>query len=112
MLTKDEEAELLAELHYQIEPGLTHVFRVTGPDDAESSLSAPIKLLEVNENTVPAGIMPLQFGPSPSSGFHFSSIILEVTPEEYEKIQSLELPLPDGWQIGDPIPKPPAGEVQ
>jgi hypothetical protein len=33
-------------------------------------------------------------------------VILEVTPEEYQKIQSEELALPHGWKIGDPIPRP------
>jgi len=106
MPTKEEEAKALAEKHYQVEAGMTHVFRVTGSAEAEVRPTEPIKLLEVNENTVPSGIMPLQFGPSPAAGLHYSSIILEVTPDEYQKIQTEELTLPHGWKVGDLIPKP------
>lgn len=105
MPTKDEEALELARKHYQIEPGMTQIFRITGSEDAELRPNEPIKLLEVNENTVPYGIMPIQFGPSPASGLHYSSIILEVTPEEFEKIQTNELKLPNGWTVGEPIPR-------
>ncbi len=104
--TKDEEAKELAEWHYRIEDGLTHVFRLTSTSEREVSPSEPIKLLEVNENTVASGIMPIQFGPSPASGLHYPSVILEVTPDEYEKIRREEWTLPHGWRIGGLIPKP------
>jgi hypothetical protein len=106
MPTKDAEAVALAQKHYQVETGLTHVFRITGAAEVEARPMEPIKLLEVNENTVPSGILPLQFGPSPASGLHYPCVIMEVTPDEYQKIQSAELRLPNGWQIGDLIPKP------
>ena len=50
-------------------------------------------------------IMPIEFGPAPASGVHFPSIILEVTPDEYEKIKTGELVLPNGWEIGEEIPR-------
>jgi hypothetical protein len=50
--------------------------------------------------------MPLQFGPAPASGLHYPSVIVEVTPDEYSRIQSGELKLPDGWTLGEEIPKP------
>ena len=106
MLAKDEEARHLAKKHYQVEMGLTHVFRVNGAAEVEFNPDEPIKLLEVNENTVPAGIIPIRFGPSPAAGIHYPSVIVEVTPDEYEKIQSEELKLPNNWKIGDLIPRP------
>jgi hypothetical protein len=110
MPTKDEEAKELARKHYQVETGLTHVFRITGSAEVEVRPNEPIKLLEVNENTVPSGIMPIQFGPSPASGVNHPSIIVEVTPDEFQKIQNQQLELPHGWKIGDSIPKPAAEE--
>ena len=65
----------------------------------------PIKLLEVNEATVAAGVMPLHFGPVPASGIPFASVIVEVTPIEFEKIKADELKLPDGWVLGQELPK-------
>ncbi len=105
MPTKDEEAQSLAQKHYEVEPGLTQIFRMTATADAEVRAAEPIKLLEVNENTVPSGILPIQFGPSPASGLHYSSVILEVTPDEFRKIQTEEWRLPRGWKIGQPIPR-------
>ena len=63
MPTKDEEAMALAQKHYELEAGLTQIFRITGIAELELRPVEPIKLLEVNENTVPSGIMPIQFGP-------------------------------------------------
>jgi len=108
MSTKDEEAIVLAQKHYLVEPGMTQIFRITGDAAVEIRPAEPIKLLEVNEYTVPSGILPIHFGPSPASGLHYSTIILEVTPDEYRKIQNEELRLPHGWKIGDPIPRLPA----
>jgi hypothetical protein len=110
MPARAEEAAELARKHYQIEAGLTRIFRVSGSAEVEFRPNEPIKLLEVNENTVPSGIMPIQFGPCPAMGLTHASIIIEVTPEEFEKIRSRELELPHGWRVGDEIPKPPAEE--
>jgi hypothetical protein len=111
MSTKDEEAPELARKHYEIEPGMTQIFRLAGSADVECRPNEPIKLLEVNENTVPSGIMPIWFGPSPASGLHHSSIILEVTPDEFERIQRQQLDLPNGWKLADLIPRPAVVEL-
>jgi hypothetical protein len=98
-------AKELAKKHYEVEDGLTRIFRLTCKAEMEASRSEPIKLLEVNENTVPSGVMPLHFGPVPAIGIPFPSIILEVTPEEFTKIRSHELKLPKDWEIGEELPK-------
>ena len=43
--------------------------------------------------------MPLGFGPTPEAGIRFPSVIIEVTPDEFEKIEAKELPLPSGWEF-------------
>jgi predicted RNA-binding Zn-ribbon protein involved in translation (DUF1610 family) len=99
-------ARELAIRHYEVEEGLTHIFRIADNAATEVSNGEPIKLLEVNLNTPETGIMPLHFGPSPASGIPYASIIIEVSPNEFEKIQSNELKLPEGWTIGEEFPKP------
>ncbi|MEO8497400.1 MAG: hypothetical protein ABI614_20205 [Planctomycetota bacterium] len=101
MATKEQEALKLAEVHYDIEPGITGIYRVTGSAQEEAQPDEPIKLLEVNENTIPSGIMPLSFGPSPGVGFEHPSVIIEVTPDEFECIKRDEMELPYGWRLGD-----------
>ena len=106
MPTKEEVARKLADIHYEVEAGMREIIRYTGTSDAEANSTEPIKLLEVNENTVPSGILPLGFGPLPGSGIHYPSVIVEVTPEEYERIKRHELKLPAGWSHATPLPRP------
>ena len=103
---KDKQATELAKKHYVIEEGVTSVIRFTQSIEVEVRRGEPIKLLEVNINTVPSGIMPIQFAPIPASGITYPTTIIEVTPAEYEKIKRNELPLPPGWVHEEPIPKP------
>jgi hypothetical protein len=106
MSDKKKVAERLAREHYRIEPGITHIFTFWERPDYEAVPAAPIRLLEVNENTVPSGVMPLYFGASPASGVPYPSVIIEVTPEEFRKIESDELKLPEGWAIREALPRP------
>jgi hypothetical protein len=101
-----EATRSLAQAHYLVEPGLVSIFRLIGPAGTEEE---PIKLLEVNRDTVPTGIMPLGFDAAPDRGIPYPSIIVEVTPDEYEQIRSGALALPNGWRIGDEIPNESAG---
>ena len=61
----------------------------------------------MNANTVPSGVLPVSFGPAPASGIPYPSVIVEVSPEEFAKIQTHELTLPKGWLLGEEMPKPP-----
>ncbi len=105
MTEKAKAAKELARKHYQVGTGLTRIFRLTGSTAVEVIPTEPIKLLEVNENTVPSGVMPLGFDAVSGSGIPFPSVIIEVTPSEFERIQTRELKLPDGWGVADKIPK-------
>lgn len=99
-------AKELANKHYQAEDGLQKVIRYMGGPEAEMRPVEPIKLLEVNANTVPSGVLPVSFGPAPASGIFYPSVIVEVTPEEFAKIQTRELKLPAGWLSGEELPRP------
>ena len=59
MANKDEVAKKLAHMHYDIEPGITRIFKLRDKPEFEGLSSTPIKLLEVNVDTAPSGIMPL-----------------------------------------------------
>src|SRR4051794_33325515 len=99
-------ANRLAQRHYQFEPDITEIRTIYAPDPCESFPNVPIKLLEVNANTVPSGILPLRFDAVPASGITYPSVIVEVTPEEYERIKRNELPLPHGWLLGPLLQRP------
>jgi hypothetical protein len=93
----EESASELARRHYQVEPGLTRVILFS--ECPALATAEPIKLLEVNTNSAPSGVMPLGFGPAPEAGIRFPSVIIEVTPDEFEKIEAKELALPHGWEF-------------
>jgi hypothetical protein len=104
----DEKAtasRVLAEKHYALDDGLTQIFRITDKAQVEAGRNEPIKLLMVNENTVEYGVMPLHFGPVPAIGIPYPSILIEVTPNEFQKIQSHELELPKGWEVEEELPR-------
>jgi hypothetical protein len=101
---REEAAKRLAQRHYDLEPAITEIRTITSGTNG-SGLPEPIKLLEVNANTIASGIMPLRFDAVPASGIPFSSVIVEVTPDEYEQIKRNELMLPDGWSLGALLPR-------
>jgi hypothetical protein len=107
MKDKIEVAKILAERHYQTDPTVIKIFRLKAESlDQESQPDEPIKLLEISTETIPSGIMPLGFEPHPASGIDYSSIIIEVTPEEFDAIQQETLPLPNNWHLGEFLPNP------
>lgn len=112
MSDKDAQALKLAQAHYDVEVGIRQIFRIAGSNDAEVRPEEPIKLLEVNENTISTGITPLQFDAAPEFGIHYPAVIVEVTPEEFERICDNELILPGGWTVGAPLPRHGNGAAQ
>ncbi len=112
MPDKDEIARFLAFKHYEVEQGLTHVYRIVGDDSQERDPGEPIKLLEINQYTAPSGVMPIGFAPAPDSGIPYRCVIVEITPVEFDHLRDDRLQLPHGWSIGPEIPRPdPLGEV-
>lgn len=97
---KSEIARKLAEAHRKVEPGISRIIRVVA--DQEDDAWEPIKLLEVNPETSPSGIVPIAFGPDPP-GIPFPSVVIEVTEAEFRKIRAGSLLLPEGWRLGDPL---------
>jgi hypothetical protein len=78
---------------------MKRIFRIVGPD--ESHPREPIKLLEVNRNTIASGIVPLHFGPHAATGVCYPTVIVEITPEEFLELQRKRLALPDHWSLGE-----------
>jgi hypothetical protein len=91
---KNTVARSLAEAHLLDFPAISRIERVIGEE--ESSVHEPVKLLEVNPETSPSGIVPIVFGPLPPK-YPYPSVVIEVTEEEYKRICSGDLVLPDGW---------------
>ena len=76
---KDDQAHRLAQKQDQIEGGITQIFHIKQRMNLDLLRAEPVTLLEINSNTIPSGIMPIRFGPNPSSGFKYPSVILAVS---------------------------------
>ena len=100
MSEKDEKARELVEWHFEVEPDLVEVFRIMSDDEANPA--EPIKLLEVNEATMPTGEITA-FGFGASKDFPFRTIIAEVTPKEFAALKSSLGVFPNGWRLDTAI---------
>lgn len=105
-MSKDSVAKKLAEAHYYVEPGIVRIVRLLATPQQELDAREPIKLLEVNENTTADGIRPVHFGPHAASGILYPSVIVEVTPDEFDTILRDPSRLPNGWRVGEEFPRP------
>lgn len=97
MPEKDRAARVLAAAHRETEPGIVRIVQLVSQNEA--SPHEPVKLLEVNPATSPSGVMPIAFAPDPPD-VPFPSIIVEATPDEYERIANGQLSLPEAWRLG------------
>lgn len=100
---KRETAERLAKAHFEVEPNLKYVFLLEpineqDPDDT-------IRLLEVVEGTIERGIEPIAFTADPEHGIEYPSMIVEISPREYQRIREGKLDLgARGWKVGRELP--------
>jgi hypothetical protein len=99
MPDKDEVARTLADAHRNLEETIARIVRLRGR--REQDQNEPIKLLEVNSATSPSGIWPIAFGPA--EDVPYGSVVVEVTPAEYDAIIAGQLDLPDGWELGETL---------
>jgi hypothetical protein len=97
MPDKDEVAELLAAAHREAEPNIVRIVRLVSAQEAEAR--EPVKLLEVNPATSPSGVLPIAFAADPPT-VPFPSVVVEVTPDEFARIEQGELRLPNNWTLG------------
>ena len=100
IVNKDKAAKTLARSHAKVEESIVKIIRLYTKDrKKEKDVTEPIKLLEVNPDTVSAGIMPVLFGSS--ADIPFSCVVIEVTEDEYKEIEKNPSQLPEDWTIGD-----------
>jgi hypothetical protein len=97
MNDKDAIARDLARFHHESEPEIVSIYRILSL--SEDDPREPVKLLEVNPETAPAGFVPIAFGRSEDVPHPW--VIVEITPLEFEKLG--ELNWPQGWTLGEKL---------
>ncbi len=87
-----EFVESLAQLHFEADDGIEQIIWVRSGDEKE------IRLIEVSRTALPTeSIQVFRF--APSEDVPFPIFITDVRPTEWERIQSGDIPLPEGWSL-------------
>ncbi|MGA3124946.1 MAG: hypothetical protein ABSF69_29735 [Polyangiaceae bacterium] len=99
--SKEDVARELVRAHFEVEPGLTRVFLIRSDDWGDPK--KPIKLLEINANTLSTGsVDPYSF--TPTEDTPYATMIAEISPEEFEQLEQNKLVLPRGWSLENAVP--------
>lgn len=82
----------LAQAHLAVDDGTSLIFLMPDPTFAE------IRLLEVSSSApTTRELFPFAFAARPDQGVPFPSVVLLVSPDEWDEIQEDRLNLPPGW---------------
>lgn len=90
----------LAARYFEIDAAMVGAYRLVVPGDPDR-----IGLLTVDSDSVECGVLPLYFPASPGHGFPRPIVIVSVSPREFDAIRAGDLRLPEGWSIGEEIPR-------
>lgn len=96
MKTRRQVAIELTKSHISASSAIQNVIRCDTENNNESS---PILLLEITEDTIPVGVLPIIF--APTQEFPYPVSILVLTPGEFDKLKTGDLSLPVGWQFDE-----------
>jgi hypothetical protein len=91
----------LAKAHSEVEPSPKHVHLILPFNDKDPN--EPIKLLEVVEGTMERGIEPIGFTADPARGIEYPSIVVEISPAEYEAFRREGKLNYRDWSIGEEL---------
>src|SRR5258706_8036041 len=94
MKTVIDVAKELARAHVQEDPQTTDVFVVDGVDDE-------VRLVEVSSSLDDAGpgeVLPFRFKAQPEQGVPYPSVVVLLSPSEWDSVEKDELKLPPGWE--------------
>lgn len=96
MKSKDQVAKELIEWHFQIEPGLSVIFRVISEN--ENDPKEPIKLIELNEATIATDQFEA-YRFAPTEDVPYPTLIAEVTPQEFDRLKARPGAIPSSWNL-------------
>jgi len=88
----EKAVRFLAQDNFEVEDGLERIVWLRHGEGDK------IRLIEVNRNGFPTGRIEA-FYFAPSEEVPFKTYLADVTPEEWQRILSGEIPLPEGWSL-------------
>ncbi|MGM0575292.1 MAG: hypothetical protein ACQEXJ_06140 [Myxococcota bacterium] len=89
----EETARELASAHKAEDPDTQAVYLVADPSGQE------IRLIEVTGSVGSVGeLLPYRFEAAPDQGVAYPTVVVLLSPEEWDKVRRGELALPEGWE--------------
>jgi len=83
-------AKKLAECHRRADPSTSDIF--LSPSQIE------IRLIEVSKEVPNSNeVFPISFGAAPEDGIPYPSVVILLSPEEWESVRTGLLALPESW---------------
>jgi hypothetical protein len=90
-------AKEYAEAHLKTDPGISTIYYLpTGADERE------IRFVEVNQmitSRTDEALEPLDFGIDMGTETAHKLFVLDVTPDQWQRMQDRDLALPEGWSL-------------
>jgi hypothetical protein len=86
-------AEDLARAHRAEDPETQEVYLAPG-----SESSAEVRLVEISGSLGGSGeVLPFRFAPRDDLDIPYASVVVLLSPDDWQRVQNGELQLPDGW---------------
>jgi hypothetical protein len=98
---RDSWAKWYAEQHLKTDPGVGSVFYLPANSGQREIRFVEVNVLMGNRND--NELEPIEFGVDAGSETEHRLFILDVTPDQWNRIQEHKLDLPDGWTLEDAI---------
>ena len=102
--SRNSMAEYYAQQHLKTDPGIVAVYYLpANADDRE------IRLIEVNRMIGARNdesLEPIDFGVDAGLDTAHKLLVLDVTPDQWTRIKSKELGLPQNWSLDEVVPFP------
>ena len=101
---RDSKANWYAKQHLKTDPGIRSVYYL--PTDAPER---EIRFIEVNELIADMNddsLEPLDFGVDTGMDSEHKLFVLDVTPDQWDRIEHRTLALPPGWSLDDSVSFP------
>ncbi|MEX2173749.1 MAG: hypothetical protein WD872_05260 [Pirellulaceae bacterium] len=98
---RDEMAGWYARQHLQTDPGVSEIYYL--PSD---SPEREIRFVEVNEliaDRLDSALEPVDFGVDRDTQTEHTLLVLDVTPDQWDRIHKRELALPRGWSLSGAV---------
>ena len=101
LFDRDQMAQLYANEHLKTDPGIAAVhYLPTAADNRE------IRFVEINtfiaERTLDS-LEPIDFGVDMGTDNAHKLFVLDVTPDQWKRLQTGDLKLPEGWTLKDSV---------